>query len=127
MTAEISNFTGLISIALSVLTLIVVFTRSQHQNSADDGAFVKNMAEAANITTAARLEAERTKLLLEKRVTDLERLLNNMAYRVTFVVHTGEEPRIEKISVERFSDHRIDDVGRVTERRHAAGEVGKKL
>ena len=68
--------------------------------------YAKNLAETASMATTGRLEADQRSMTLEKRITDLEKMLNTMAYRVTFVVRTGEDPRIEKIFVERFPNRR---------------------
>lgn len=97
------------AIVISLFTLIMMMSRTSHQNAADNGAYVKNVTDMAEINTKARLETEQRAEKLETRITDLEKLLDGMAYRVTFVVHTGEEPRIEKISVERFSNSRLGD------------------
>lgn len=97
------------AIVISLFTLIMMMSRTSHQNAADNGTYVKNVTDMAEINTKARLETEQRAEKLETRITDLEKLLDGMAYRVTFVVHTGEEPRIEKISVERFSNSRLGD------------------
>lgn len=97
------------AIVISLFTLIIMMSRTSHQNAADNGTYVKNVTDMAEINTKARLETEQRAEKLETRITDLEKLLDGMAYRVTFVVHTGEEPRIEKISVERFSNSRLGD------------------
>lgn len=103
MTSDTLNSIGIvIAILISILGVTINLSRSGHQNKADDGSYVKNLAEMADLTTKARLEAEQRATKLETRINDLEKLLDGMAYRVTFVVHTGEEPRIEQISVERF-------------------------
>lgn len=110
MSIEILNSIGiLVAIAISIASFFTNARRSGHQNQADDGTYVKNMAETTSITTKARLEAEQRAAKMEIRIADLEKMLSDMAYRVTFVVHTGEEPRIETISVERFPNRRTKD------------------
>ena len=105
----LNNFGVIVAIIISVAGLIINSSRARHQNNSDDGSYVKDMVAVADITTRARLDAEQRANKLETRITDLEKQLSGMAYRVTLVVHTGEDPRIEKISVERFSDRRAED------------------
>jgi hypothetical protein len=102
MSDLLNNIGVIVAIVMSALGLLISLSRSKHQNSADDGSTMKAIVETSSLTATARLEAERRSQTLETRITELEKILSSMSYRVTFVVHTGEEPRIEKISIERF-------------------------
>jgi hypothetical protein len=107
MTEFLNTFGVIIAIGISITSFLMNWSRSKHQNRMDTSQYAKNLAETAGIATAGRLDAETRSATLEKRISDLEKMLNAMAYRVTFVVHTGEEPRIEKLFVERFPNRRF--------------------
>ena len=103
MDSDTLNSIGILfAIAMSVFSFFMNLSRARHQNMTDEGSTMKTIVETSTLTAKARLEAEKRAEKMDQRVAELEKLLNGMAYRVTFVVHTGEEPRIEKISVERF-------------------------
>ena len=102
MNDALSNFGIIVAIVISLFGLFVNLSRAQHQNLSDDGTYIKSLVETSELTSEARLKSELRANKLEARISELEKLLNGMAYRVTFVVHTGEIPRVEKISVERF-------------------------
>lgn len=117
MTEFLNTFGILVAIGISITGFLLNWSRSKHQNMTDSSIYAKNLAETASMATAGRLDADQRSMRLEKRITDLEKMLNAMAYRVTFVVHTGEDPRIEKIFVERFPNRRIDNKPVEIERR----------
>jgi hypothetical protein len=114
---DILNTLGIvIAIGISIAGYLVNASRSKQQNMTDMSAYAKNLAETTSMATKGRLEAEQRSKELEKEIEELKdeyaelrKLVNAMAYRVMFVVHTGEDPRIEKISVERFPERRFED------------------
>jgi hypothetical protein len=111
------TITDWIAIIIGIAGVLLNVLRTPHQNRVDDGGYVKNMADTADLSTGARLKAEQRAAELDKRIAELEKQLHGMAYRVTFVVKTGDAPSVENITVARFPDRRVVDKGHSPERR----------
>ena len=106
MTPELLNSLGiLMSVVMSGLALFVTLERQRHQNTLDDNSALKTASEPADLSIAARLNAEKRVLDLEKRIAHLEGLMTG-DYLLTAVLTMGEAPRVKDADLKHMETSR---------------------
>jgi hypothetical protein len=135
MNASTPIYISIVSMIVTIVLAYVTFTRMPHQNQADDGEFIKNLAATADITTAARLTAEKRIEALEKEIKtqrieyekdkallqeQIAVFMGSQLYEMTVKMRLWPTPFIEEAEIEYHPERRKVDGAHVPERRMAA-------
>lgn len=91
----------LLTFGLGVFNFVRDTTRGRSIGMLERGNYLESVNKSVKLANDRALEAEKRADDLEKRLGILE---SNLTYRLTFDVLLGAQPKVERVSIERFEN-----------------------
>jgi hypothetical protein len=115
------NLADIVQLGGLVVALVVGFWNMRNNASLSVPVNMRNMNEAIKLANDRALDAEKRALAAEEAVSLLEKrtklLESTMAYRLTFDVILGHDPKVERVEIQHFPERRKKDNDVIIERR----------